>query len=161
MSGGHVRFGQVEQEHTDSNTMTKLRKTWVYSPPKPPKPKVPETVKTEVETKATELVNAVLKPAHIRPPRKNTRWNYIVDIYTKWHRSYFYFCAKYASPGPNALSPFFDVRFARLEYIGGLGRQSRFNMAYMRHTGKWFEIRHNLSLDQCLAEIKDGGPFQP
>jgi len=160
-SGSDARFGQVKQEHTASNTMTRWRKTWVYSPPKLPKPKVPETVRTEVETKATELVNAVLKPAHIKPPRKNTRWNYIVDLYTKWHRSYFYFCAKYASPGPNALSPFFDVGFARLEYVGGLGRQSRFNMAYMRHTGKWFEIRHDLSLDQCLAEIKDGGPFQP
>jgi len=90
-SGSDTRFGQVEQEHMDSNTMTKMRKTWVYSPPKPPKPKVPETVKTELETKATELVNAVLKPTHIKPPRKNTRWNYIVDIYTKWHRSYFYY----------------------------------------------------------------------
>ena len=95
-SGSDTRFGQVEQEHMDSNTMTKMRKTWVYSPPKPPKPKVPETVKTELETKATELVNAVLKPTHIKPPRKNTRWNYIVDIYTKWHRSYFYI--QYFSP---------------------------------------------------------------
>jgi hypothetical protein len=98
---------------------------------------------------------------HISSRHARIRGGYIVDIYTKWQRSYFYFCAKYASPGPNALSPFFEVRFARLEYVGGLGRQSRFNMAYMRHTGKWFEIRQVLSLDQCLAEVKDGGPFQP
>lgn len=30
-----------------------------------------------------------------------------VDIYAKWYRRYFYFCAKYCSPAPNALSPFF------------------------------------------------------
>ena len=141
--------------------MPKRRKMWVYSPPRPAKPKVPEAVKTDVEAKATNLVDAVLKPLHIKPPRKNTRWNYIVDLYTKWQRNYFYFYAKYACPGPDALSPFFEIGFARMEYLGGVGRQSRFNMAYMRHTGKWVEIRNNLSLDQCLAEIKDDGPFQP
>ena len=43
---------------------------WVYSPPKP---KVPDTVKAEVEAKAKELVNAILKPEHIKPPPKNTK----------------------------------------------------------------------------------------
>jgi len=134
------------------------QKTWVYSPPKP---KVPDSVKAEVETRATELINAFLKPEHVKPPPKKPRWNYIVDIYTKWHRNYFYFCSKYACPGPNAISPFFDTGLARLEYVGGLGQQSRFNMSYMRHTGKWWEIRHGLSLDQCLAETRKGGLFQP
>lgn len=134
---------------------------WIYSPPRPPKSKVPEAVKVELEAKAAELVNSVLKPAHIKPPGKNPRWNYIVDLYAQWHRSYFYFYAKYACPGPNARSPFFEMGFARLEYLGGLGRQSRFNLSYMRHTGKWIEIRENLSLDQCLDEIKSDGAFQP
>jgi len=133
-------------------------KTWVYSPPKP---KVPDAVKVELKTKATELIDAVLKPEHVKPPPKNAKWNYIVDLYTKWHRNYFYFCAKYACPGPNALSPFFDTGFARLEYSGGVSRQSRFNLSYMRHTGRWWKIRHGLSLDQCLAEIKGGGLFHP
>jgi hypothetical protein len=118
-------------------------------------------VKAQVETKATELVNSVLKPAHIKSPPKNPRWNYIVDIYTKWRGNCFYFYAKYACPSPRALSPFFDNGFARLEYVGGAGKQSRFNMAYFRHTGKWWEIAHDLSLDECLAEVKEGGLFQP
>jgi hypothetical protein len=117
--------------------------------------------KVELKTKATELIDAVLKPEHVKPPPKNAKWNYIVDLYTKWHRNYFYFCAKYACPGPNALSPFFDTGFARLEYSGGVGRQSRFNLSYMRHTGRWWEIGHGLSLEQCLAEVREGGLFQP
>jgi hypothetical protein len=151
-----TRFGgsRVREE----TILMKRQKVWVYSPPKP---KVPETIKIEVETKARELVDTVLKPAHVKPPPKKGQWNYIIDLYPKWHRSFFYFCAKYACPGPNALSPFFEIEFARLEYIGGEGRHSRFNMAYRRHTGKWFEIRQGLSLDQCLAEIKEGGLFQP
>jgi hypothetical protein len=135
------------------------QKVWVYSPPKP---KVPDAVKVGVEIKAIELVDAVLKPEHVvKTPPKNMKWNYIVDIYTKWYRNYFYFCAKYACPGPNALSPFFDTGFARLEYAGGVGQQGRFNLSYMRHTGRWWEIRHGLSLEQCLAEIREGGLFHP
>jgi hypothetical protein len=133
-------------------------KTWVYSPPKP---KVPDAAKVELKAKATELVNAVLKPEYVKPPPKHAKWNDIVDLYTKWHRNYFYFCAKYACSGPNALSPFFDIGFARLEYSGGVGRQSWFNLSYMRHTGKWLEIGHSLSLEQCLAEVREGGLFQP
>jgi len=73
------------------------QKICVYSPPKP---KVSGIVKVELEAKATELIDAVLKPEHIKSPPKNAKWNYIVDLYTKWHRNYFYFCAKYACPGP-------------------------------------------------------------
>ena len=137
--------------------MSKKQKTWVYSPPKPAKPKVPEAIKAEVDAKATELVNTVLKPAHIKPPRKDERFNYLVDIYTKWYRSYFYSSATYACPGPNALSPSFETKFARMEYV----RDDRFNLSYMRHTGDWLEIYQDLSLDQCLATIRDGGPFLP
>jgi hypothetical protein len=134
------------------------QKMWVYSPPKP---KVPDAVKVELETKATELINTVLKPEHVKPPLKNTKWNYIVDIYTKWHRNYFYFCAKYACPGPNAMSPYFETGFTRLEYMGGAGRQSLFNLSYMRHTGRWWEIMHGLTLEQCLSEVREGGFFHP
>jgi len=133
-------------------------KTWVYGPPKL---KVPDDVRVRVEIKAMELADTVLKPEHVKPPPKNARWNYIVDLYTKWHRNYFYFCAKYVCPGPNALSPFFDIGFARLEYVGGVGQKSRFNMSYMRHTGRWWEIYHGLLLEQCLAEVREGGLFHP
>ena len=134
------------------------QKIWLCSPPKP---KVPDAVKVGVETKAMALVNDILKPEHVKPPPKNAKWNYIVDLYTKWHRNYFYFCAKYACPGPNAMSPYFETGFARLEYAGDVGRQSLFNLSYMRHTGKWWEIMHGLPLEQCLAEVREGGFFDP
>ena len=139
------------------SAMSKRQKTWVYSPPKPTKPKVPEATKAEVEGKATELVNTVLKPTHIKPPLKNQQFSYIIDIYTKWYRSYFYFCATYACPGPCALSPTFESKFARMEYVKG----QRFNLSYMRHTGEWLEIHQDLTLDQCLAAIEEGGAFFP
>ena len=136
--------------------MAKSKKMWVYSPPKPPKPKVPESVKAEVEKKAIELVEFTLKPK-IEPPPKDECFNYLVDIYTKWHRNYLYFCSKYCSPDPNAISPHFETRFARLEYTG----EDRFILSYMRHTGKWWELYEGLTLDECLKAIRDEPHFMP
>jgi hypothetical protein len=93
---------------------------------------VPENIKAEVETKAKELVESFLKPEYIKPPPEDMRVNYVVDIYTKWYRSYFYFCEKYASPSPIAIPPFFEAKFGRMEYVG----ECLFNLSYMRHTEK-------------------------
>ena len=92
-----------------------------------------------------------------KPPPQAVVVDYIIDIYSKWYRIYFYFCAKYACPGPNAILPFFETKFARLEYIGN----ERFNLSYMRHTGQWWEIYTELSLDESLDAIRDEPHFLP
>jgi hypothetical protein len=53
----------------------------------------------------------------VRPPPKDQRFNYLVDFSTRWHGPYMQFIARYACPGRNAISPFFDVAFARLGYF--------------------------------------------
>jgi hypothetical protein len=134
--------------------MAKKQKRWIYSPPKP---KPPEGIKTTVKAKADDLVETVLKPQHIKPPPEDMRWNYVVDIYTKWHGSFFYFCAKYANPRPGAIASHFETRFARLEYVA----KDRFHLSYMRHTGKWWQVYPDLSLDECLDTIEDDPLFMP
>ena len=129
-------------------------------PIQPPAPKVSASTKVIVQQKADELVEEVLKPKHIKPPPAPNEFqhNYIADIYTKWYRHYFYFCAKYNFPGPNALMPFFEAKFARLEYV----RDNRFNMAFMRYTGnEWVEVYQDLSLEQCLAAVENDPYFEP
>ena len=137
--------------------MPKTQKRWVYSPRRSSKPQVTAAVKRDLETKANALIESVLKPIHIKPPRKDQRFNYIVDIYAKWRGSTFYFYSKYAVPGANAISPFFEDKFARMEYVGS----DHFNLSYMRYTGKWLEVYTGLSVDECLAAIKDDPLFQP
>ncbi len=137
--------------------MAKQRKRWVYVLPKPAKPTVPAALKAEVETKARALVETTLKPRHVKPPPEDERFNYIVDIGTKWYRSYFYFFATYRVVGPNALAPSFEAKFARLEYTGA----NRFALAWMRHTGQWIEMDPDLSVDQCLEAIKTDPCFIP
>ena len=130
------------------------KKQWVYAPAKP---KVPDAIKAEVQKKADQLVETFLKPNFIKPPPEDTQWNYIVDIYAKWYRSYFYFCSKYHCPGPTAMADYFEDKFARLEYVG----DGRFNVSYMRHTEKWWEIFQGLTLDQCLEAIQNIPNLQP
>ncbi len=89
--------------------MANRQRRWVYSPPRQPKPKVPDAVKAEVAAKAGALIETALKPSHLKPPPEDMHFNYLVDIYTKWYRNYFYFCSKYRCPGPNAISPFFEA----------------------------------------------------
>lgn len=138
--------------------MADRRKMWVHSPPRAQKPELPGAIKAALEEKAADLVERVLKPKSIKPPPENGFLNYLVDIYTKWYRNYLYFCAKYCSPAPNALSPYFELKFARMEYVGPGGR---FNLSFMRHTGQWVEIYRGIPLDECLRALEHDPWFQP
>ncbi len=133
------------------------KKVWMHVPPKKVKYKVPEGINTQVEEKAENLIQMVLKPKHIKPPPQNKDFNYVVDIYSKWHQSYFYFCAKYRCPSSNRISEYFETRFARLEYAGN----EQFNLSYMRYTGQWIELLTGISLDDCLENIRTDPLYLP
>ncbi len=137
--------------------MKKKQKGWFFKPEKPPKPKVSEKLKIEVETKARDLIESFLKPTHIIPQPEEERFSYVVDIYSSWYRNYFYFYAKYCCPSPNCIVPFFETKFARMEYAG----RDLFNLSYMRHTEQWFKLYDDLSLEECLTAIKDEPHFLP
>ena len=42
-----------------------------------------------------------------------------------------------------------------MEYVGN----RKFNLAYFRHTEEWRTILADLTVDECLKLIGDGGPF--
>ena len=125
------------------------QRQWIYRPG--PASRIPDSMKNEIKAKMDEIVETVFKPRYVKPPPKKPRFNYIVDIYTKWHKNCLYFRAKFACPGPNALSPFFEDSFTRLAYMAN----GRFNLAYMRHTGKWWEVFTDLSMEEAFATIRD------
>ncbi len=122
------------------------------------KPKITDSVKAELSTKAQRLIEEHLKPTHIRlrPPRTSDT-NYLIDISAKWHGNSLCFCATYASPGPNALSPTFEVRFARMVFEGA----GRFSLSFMRHTEVWCLAYPGLTADECLAAIRGDPLFTP
>jgi hypothetical protein len=131
-------------------------KIWIYAPRLAPGKKVPIQIKDEVTRRAQALVKE-WKPLSIEKSPKGNRFNYIADLYTKWRGKYFYFCATYASPAPRALSPSFGAYFTRLEYVGS----NRFNLAYMRHTNKWWETQRFLTAAECFETIRGNSLYHP
>jgi hypothetical protein len=136
----------------------KQPKRWAYSPPsKASSTTLDAATKAQVETKAQELIDKELKPRHVKPPPEGSMSNYLTDITLKWHGSTLFLVSVYACPGPNAISPSFEDRFARLKPAGG----GRFDLAFMRHTGQWVPLHQELTLDQCLESIRDDPWFTP
>ena len=135
----------------------KPKRSWVWAPRKPAPPRVPDDLKAEVEARANALIDEIFKPTYLEPPPKDPEWNYRTGFSTKWHRSFFYFVSHYASPGPHALSPTFEMSYTRLGYVGG----GRFNLAYFRHTGKWWEVGRGLTLDDAFEMIRKTPIFHP
>ncbi len=133
------------------------RKAWMSSTPKSAKPAVTASLKTEMEKKAHELIENVLKPKHVLPPTNDKQFNYITDIKAKWNRNYFYFISTYACPGTNAISPTFESKFARMEHLGF----GKFALSFMRHNEQWVRLHDGLSVDECLKSIQDDPWFMP
>src|SRR5271157_4013911 len=124
-------------------TMAKPREPWNIRPAKK-RASVTASIKAEVETKAKDLIDNVLKPKHVLPPPVEAQFNYIIDIGAKWSRNYFYFFSISACPSPNALSPTFGSEFARIKSLG----DGKFALYFMRHTGEWVGIYDSLSVDE-------------
>jgi hypothetical protein len=137
--------------------MAKQRKAWRTTLIKKSNTPLPNSIKADLEAKAAALIENALKPKHVLPRPKDARFNYIIDIGAKWYRNYFYFFSTYACPGPNALSPTFVSKFARMEYLG----YARFALSFMRHTGEWVGLYDSLSVDECLKAIQDDPWFVP
>ena len=113
--------------------------------------------KAQIEAKVREMIDKELKPKHIVPPDEDSRSNYLIDIKPMWHGTTLFLVSVYACPGPNAIAPTFEDRFARLRPSGA----DRFDLSFMRHTGQWVELFLGQSLEECLKEIRDDPWFTP
>lgn len=134
----------------------KAAKSWVYTGSAPTTAKMLTALKAEVTERANGLIEE-WKPKYVKEPPPDNDLNYIVDLYSKWYRDYFYLCAKYASPSATAITPHFEAKFARLEHVGN----KRFNLAFMRYTGEWIETEQELTLEQCLEIIENDDFYKP
>ncbi|WP_262964596.1 DUF3024 domain-containing protein [Methylobacter psychrophilus] len=133
------------------------KKSWQVTAPKKANSPVPSSTKSFLKEKADKLIDDVLKPTHVKPASTTDDFNYLADIHSKWYRNSFYFCATYNCPSSNAISPSFETKFARMEYIA----DNKFNLAYMRHTEQWFEVFQDISLEECLKLIEENPIFTP
>ncbi len=136
--------------------MAKQEKTWAANP-KRPKSTVPELTRKRLTSLASELIEEELRTRYVKRRRKNEKFSYLVDIYTKWSRNFFDFCALYRSPDPDDRPSEFEMKFARLEYLS----TGKYILSYQRHNGQWWETDRNISQSKALQIINEGGLFIP
>ena len=108
-----------------------------------------------IESQCQPLIEKLKSQYVSKNPEKN--FNYLVDIYLKWHRNYLYFCEKSKSENLNRIAAEFEDKFVRLK----IRQKDRFDISYKRHTGKWFLIASDLTLDECLEMIEDTPTLHP
>jgi len=133
----------------------KQKKRWVLSPGKKPKTKLSDLKKAEIEKRCQPLVEQFKQQYVKENPDK--RYNYLTDVYSKWRGNYLYFCQKFKSENPAMIQPEFEENFVRLEYV----ENDNFKFSYFRHTGQWFPVAYNLTLNDCLEMIAENPNFHP
>ncbi len=135
----------------------KKPKQWAWLPAsRTSHPAVDATFKAQTETKVRKFIEEVLKPQFVKPPPEDSDFNYVTDITLKWQGTSLFLVKIYACPGPNAIEPSFEDRFARMRHASG----DRFDLAFMRHTGQWVELYQGKTIEECLASIRDDPWFQ-
>lgn len=145
----------IKLPNLKQNNMKGNKKYWVLSRIKTVKVKPSEWDKRNIDAYFHPIVESFKKQyISIKP---NKKYNYLVDVYSKWYQNYFYLCEKFEPGHLNELNNGFEVKFVRLTYTG----KNQFDFSYFRHTGKWHLVAESLTLDECKDMILSNPVFQP
>jgi len=135
--------------------MPKKAWSWLYY--NSPKQKVDKFTKEGIKKKCDRFIESVLKPRFISNEQSALDGSNVIDIYSKWWKNFIYFYAKYQDTRPEAIESTYDWKLARIEYLKG----DKYNLAYFRHTGKWWVIFYEIPLEECFEAIEDMPHFHP
>ena len=142
---------------------------YIWAPSEiPPKCKLQRLEKERCVAEAEKFIAEFYRHEFIKPAPKNYQFNHIVDFRADFSGSYLRFYAKYACPGPRALSPSFEHPFARLGCFGrdrwNLGRagtttSGSVSSASFRHSQSVLSpcARTHGSISECHASY---GPLR-
>ena len=83
-------------------------------------------------------------------------FNYPIEVFPEWRGKALYLSVRYRSKSRRPEDDFV-VRRTRIT-LTGFGR---FDLAYFRHTNKWFTVHRGLTAAECLQEIEENEIFWP
>jgi hypothetical protein len=83
-------------------------------------------------------------------------FNHPVKVFSEWRGKAFYLCVRYRS-GKGRPPGEFVVRKTRLTMTGF----GRFDLAYFRHTRRWFTVYRGLLATECFRQIEGNEIFWP
>lgn len=121
------------------------------------RPKVPADAEKQMIIAACEaFIVEVLKPRFL-PQIKPTEWNYVIDIHGAWSAGRYRFMQRYRSGMEHNRGEEFDAPFARIDRMG----PDRFDIYWMRHTGKWWRLHAGVTLAEALRILEADGVLHP
>ncbi|MDA1185546.1 MAG: hypothetical protein O2930_12995 [Acidobacteria bacterium] len=116
---------------------------------------VPVAVRQQVDQWAEAWLGTFSHVLQLRA-REPGPFNYPVEVFSQWRGKALYLCARYRTPS-GRVEDDFVVRQSRMT-VTGFGR---FDLAYFRHTGRWFTVYRGLTAAECFSEIEGNELFWP
>ena len=118
--------------------------------------KVPANLREQVDRSAHDwLTTKFSRPLELRAADPGP-FNYPVAVFSEWRGKAFYLCARYRARSRQPEDDFV-VRSTRMTMTGF----GRFELAYFRHTGRWFTVYRGLTAEECFQEIEGNEIFWP
>ena len=116
---------------------------------------VPELVREQIDRWASAWLRAKFSRLLELRALDPGPFNYPIAVFSEWRGKAFYLSVRYrASRRPQ---DDFVVRRTRMT-LTGFGR---FDLAYFRHTNKWFTVHRGLTAAECFREIEANEIFWP
>ena len=119
-------------------------------------PAVPELLRHQIDQWASTWLQSkfsrLLELRHLDPGP----FNYPIEVFPEWRGKAFYLSVRYRSKSRRPEDDFV-VRRTRMT-LTGFGR---FDLAYFRHTNKWFTVHRGLTAAECFREVQENEIFWP
>ena len=129
---------------------------WIRTP-RTERPAAVDDLEKQVIIAACEtFIRDKLKPRFL-PEIRPTEWNYVVDIRGSWAGRRYRFMQRYRSGMEHNRGEEFDAPFARIDRMG----PDRFDIYWMRHTGKWWRLHAGVTLADALRILETDGVLHP
>lgn len=115
-----------------------------------------EAEKQAIVAACEAFIDNFLKPRFL-PQIRPTEWNYVIDIHGAWAAGRYRFMQRYRSGMEHNRGEEFDAPFARIDRMG----PDRFDIYWMRHTGKWWRLHTGVTLAESLQILETDGVLHP
>ena len=113
-----------------------------------------------VAARCEEFMANRLKPLVFKDARP-TSYAESLDIFGRWRGSKYVFFLRSRSGYPETEGEEFDSPFACLAHLEELSAESRFDVRWFRHTGKWWTLHAAVTLDEAFDLIEANRILHP
>lgn len=116
--------------------------------------------KSAIAGRCGRFVREELKPRFL-PQIRVTEFNDPVDIFGKWRGGKYSFIERFRSGFADNLGEEFDEAFTRLDHREDCLTETRFDVMWRRHTGRWFLLHAALTLEEALERVRTDELLRP